>query len=124
MDHEQVSKEKAKEDIKKVIENSTNENLNQIFNSKPEFFYKVERIQVGVKNMEDNILYSVHDVAKMLHSSPNYIYKLIDKGYLPAIKLGSIKILKSTLIKFLIDNEGNDLSNINSIKKIESKKVK
>lgn len=44
MDHEQVSKEKAKEDIKKVIENSTNENLNQIFNSKPEFFYKVERI--------------------------------------------------------------------------------
>lgn len=74
--------------------------------------------------MEDNILYSVHDVAKMLHSSPNYIYKLIDKGYLPAIKLGSIKILKSTLIKFLIDNEGNDLSNINSIKKIESKKVK
>lgn len=74
--------------------------------------------------MEDNILYSVHDVAKMLHSSPNYIYKLIDNGYLPAIKLGSIKILKSTLIKFLIDNEGNDLSNINSIKKIESKKVK
>ena len=44
MDHEQVSKEKAKEDIKKVIENSTNENLNQIFNSKPVFFYKVERI--------------------------------------------------------------------------------
>ena len=72
--------------------------------------------------MEDNILYSVHDVAKMLHSSPNYIYKLIDNGYLPAIKLGSIKILKSTLIKFLIDNEGNDLSNINSIKKIERKR--
>ena len=68
--------------------------------------------------MEDNMLYSVHEVAKMLHSSPNYIYKLIEKGYLPAIKLGSIKILKSTLIKFLIDNEGNDLSNINSIKKI------
>lgn len=68
--------------------------------------------------MEDNMLYSVHEVAKMLHSSPNYIYKFIEKGYLPAIKLGSIKILKSTLIKFLIDNEGNDLSNINSIKKI------
>lgn len=44
MDHEQLSKEKAKEDIKNVIENSTNENLNQIFNSKPEFFYKVEKI--------------------------------------------------------------------------------
>lgn len=68
--------------------------------------------------MEDNILYSAHEVAKMLHSSPNYVYKLIEKGYLPAIKLGSVKILKSTLIKFLIENEGNDLSNINSIKKL------
>ena len=68
--------------------------------------------------MEDNLLYSVHEVARMLHSSPNYIYKLIEKGYLPAIKLGSVKILKSTLIKFLVDNEGNDLSDINSIKKL------
>ena len=68
--------------------------------------------------MEDNILYSAHEVAKLLHSSPNYVYKLIEKGYLPAIKLGSVKILKSTLIKFLIENEGNDLSNINNIKKL------
>lgn len=70
--------------------------------------------------MEENLLYSVHEVAKMLHSSPNYIYKLIEKGYLPAIKLGSVKILKSTLIQFLIDNEGNDLSNIESIKKLNN----
>ena len=53
--------------------------------------------------MEDNILYSAHEVAKLIHSSPNYVYKLIEKGYLPAIKLGSVKILKSTLIKFLIE---------------------
>ena len=69
--------------------------------------------------MNDRVIYSVHDVAKMLHSSPNYIYSLIDKGFLPAIKLGSIKILKSTLEKFLIENEGNDLSDINNIKKIK-----
>ena len=68
--------------------------------------------------MEDNILYSAHEVAKLIHSSPNYVYKLIEKGYLPAIKLGSVKILKSTLIKFLIENEGNDLSDINNIKKL------
>ena len=42
MDHEQTSKEKAKEDIIKVIENSTNENLNKIFNVKPIFNYIVE----------------------------------------------------------------------------------
>ena len=67
----------------------------------------------------DEMIYSVHEVAKMLHSSPNYVYKLIDNGFLPAIKLGSVKILKSTLIKFLMEKEGKDLSDINNIKKIE-----
>ena len=70
--------------------------------------------------MSDKLVYTVQEVAKMLHSSPNYIYSLIDKGFLPAIKLGSIKILKSTLEKFLIENEGNDLSYINNIKKINT----
>lgn len=55
----------------------------------------------------------------MLHSSPNYVYKLINNGYLPAIKLGSVKVLKSTLLKFLIENEGKDLSDINCIKKLD-----
>ena len=68
--------------------------------------------------MENDILYSTHEVAKILHSSPNYVYKLIEKGYLPAIKLGSIKILKSTLLKFLVDNEGNDLSDTNNITRL------
>lgn len=68
--------------------------------------------------MNDILIYTVQEVAKMLHSSPNYIYALIDKGYLPAIKLGSIKILKSTLENFLIENEGKDLSDINNIKMI------
>ena len=68
--------------------------------------------------MSDVLIYTVQEVAKILYSSPNYIYSLIDKGYLPAIKLGSIKILKSTLEKFLLENEGKDLSNINNIKKI------
>lgn len=68
--------------------------------------------------MSEILIYTVHEVAKILHSSPNYIYKLIEYGYLPAIKLGSIKILKSSLEQFLIENEGKDLSNINEIKKL------
>ena len=60
----------------------------------------------------ERIIYTVPEVAKLLHSSPNYIYLLIEKGYLPAIKLGSLKILKSSLKKFLIENEGQDLSNL------------
>ena len=69
--------------------------------------------------MSDRLIYTVQEVAKLLHSSPNYIYSLIEKGYLPAIKLGSIKILKSTLESFLIENEGNDFSDIDNVKKLK-----
>lgn len=72
--------------------------------------------------MSETLIYTVQEVAKILHSSPNYIYLLIEKGYLPAIKLGSIKILKSSLEKFLMDNEGNDLSDINNIKQLSQVK--
>ena len=44
MDHEQTSMKKAKEDIINVIKSSTKEGLNQIFDSNPEFIYKIERI--------------------------------------------------------------------------------
>ena len=69
--------------------------------------------------MNKTLIYTVHEVAKILHSSPNYVYKLIEYGYLPAIKLGSIKVLKSSLEQFLIENQGNDLSNLDLIKKLE-----
>lgn len=68
--------------------------------------------------MEDRLIYTVQEVASILHSSPNYIYELIRKGYLPAIKLGSLKVLKSTLERFLIQNEGKDLSDLNNIRKV------
>lgn len=74
-------------------------------------------LQQKNKNIEnERIIYTVQEVASLLHSSPNYIYTLIEKGLLPALKLGSIKILKSSLEKFLVDNEGKDLSDIDNIK--------
>lgn len=72
--------------------------------------------------MNETLIYTVHEVAKILHSSPNYVYKLIEYGYLPAIKLGSIKVLKSSLEQFLIENEGNDLSNLDIISDLKVKK--
>ena len=50
--------------------------------------------------MSDTMIYTVQEVAKIIHTSPNYVYKLIEKGYLPAIKLGSVKVLKNTLDNF------------------------
>lgn len=66
----------------------------------------------------ERLIYTVQETAKILHSSPNYIYELVKKGKLKAVKLKSIKILKSTLENFLKENEGNDLSDIDSIRKI------
>ena len=67
---------------------------------------------------EEQIVYSAQEAAKIWHSSPNYIYELVKKGKLKAVKLKSIKILKSTLEDFLKENEGNDLSDIDNIRKI------
>ena len=64
------------------------------------------------------MIYTTQEVAKILHSSPNYIYELINKGKLKAIKLKSYKICKSALEEFLKENEGNDLSDIDNIRKI------
>lgn len=66
----------------------------------------------------ERLIYTVQETAKILHSSPNYIYELVKKGKLKAVKLKSIKILKSTLEDFLKENEGNDLSDIDNIRKI------
>lgn len=74
--------------------------------------------------MSETMIYTVKEVAKILHSSPNFIYQLIDKGYLTAIKLGSVKVLKTSLEKFLNENLGNDFSNLDNIKKISASTIK
>ena len=44
---------------------------------------------MGQKIKEEKLVYTTQEVAKILHSSPNYIYELINKGKLKAIKLKS-----------------------------------
>ncbi len=73
--------------------------------------------------IEEKMIYTTHEVAKILHSSPNYIYELIKKGKLKAVKLKSLKIRKSALEEFLQENEGNDLSNLEDIKKLNAEGV-
>lgn len=74
-------------------------------------------------NNLETMIYSVQEVAKILHSSPNYIYLLIEKGYLPAIKLKSVKILKKSLESFLKLNEGKDLSDLENIKDLKMENI-
>ena len=68
--------------------------------------------------MSNDILYTVKEVSVIIHTNKAYVYELIKAGLLPALKLGSFKIRKVTLEKFLQENEGYDLTDPMNIDKI------
>jgi excisionase family DNA binding protein len=55
-------------------------------------------------------LLTVKEIAKIIKSNPTYVYNLIRAGHLPYLKLGSIKIRRTTLEAFLQKYEGWDLT--------------
>lgn len=57
------------------------------------------------------MVYTVAEVADILKCGTNYVYKLINTGQLKCMKLGHIKIRKSTLEEFLNKFEGYDVTN-------------
>ena len=65
--------------------------------------------------MEDYLL-SVVDAAKRLKTNKAFVYLLIEKKLLKALKLGSLKIRNSEINRFVNDYEGMDLSNLDDIK--------
>ena len=67
----------------------------------------------------EEILYTVKESAKLLKTNQNYVYELIKQGFLPALKLGSFKIRKTTLNNFLEKYEGQDLTDLKNIKELE-----
>ena len=71
----------------------------------------------------ESVLYTVSEVAKILKTNVNYVYSLIKKGYLPALKLGSLKIRKVSVDEFLEKYEGKDLTNLDFIKNLEVEEI-
>ena len=67
--------------------------------------------------MED-VLYTVTEASKLIKTNPAYVYELIHAGLIPVLKLGSIKIRRTTLLEFLEKYEGYDLTNPNDVKKL------
>lgn len=58
---------------------------------------------------ENKVLYTVREVAEVLHTNPAYVYSLVKAGLLPVLKLGSYKVRKESLLEFLEKYEGKDL---------------
>ncbi len=63
----------------------------------------------------DDILFTVSEVAKLIKTNKQYVYDLIKLGLLPALKLGSLKIRRISLLEFLEKFEGKDLSDLEHI---------
>ena len=59
--------------------------------------------------MED-MLYTVKEVAAILKTNVDYVYKLQRSGLLRFMKIGSLKCRKSTLEEFLAKYDGRDIS--------------
>ena len=55
--------------------------------------------------MNNEMLYTVTEVAKLLKVNRTFVYELINRGELPAVKIGSLKIRKQTLEKYLEGKE-------------------
>ncbi len=58
----------------------------------------------------DQLVFTVKEVSEIIHTNQSYVYTLIKAGLLPALKLGSYKIRRETLLKFLENYEGYDLT--------------
>lgn len=60
--------------------------------------------------VQPEMVYTVKEVAEILRCGRNFVYELINTGQLRCLKLGAIKIRKSTLEEFLAKWEGYDLT--------------
>ena len=50
------------------------------------------------------MLYTVTEVAKILKVNRNFVYKIINDGELEAVKIGSIKVRKEALNRYIENN--------------------
>ncbi len=71
----------------------------------------------------EEVLYTVKQVSTLIRSNTDYVYKLINLGLLPALKLGNYKVRKSALLDFLEKYEGKDLTDPQKIKDLELTRI-
>ena len=73
----------------------------------------------GLDLKDEKLLYNVRETAAVLGVNVHLVYELINRKLLPALRLGSLKVRKSTLIDFVERYEGMDLSDLDNIKELQ-----
>ena len=71
--------------------------------------------------MKDDI-YTVTEVSKLLKVNKNLVYELIKKGHLTALKLGSLKVTRFEILRFLREYNGKDLSDLDNVIELKIEK--
>ena len=69
--------------------------------------------------MED-LLVTVKQASKILQTDEPTIRRLIEKGYLKAVKLGRLKIRIAELERFLEYAEGKDFTDLNNVTELKN----
>lgn len=69
-------------------------------------------------------LLTVKDVAERLKVNVNYVYDLIKKGHIEALRLGSMKITNAELERFITNASGNDFTDLDNIVPLETQQNK
>lgn len=67
----------------------------------------------------DDVLYTVSEVAQILKTNTDYVYRLQRAGLLRFLKIGRLKCRKSTLEAFMERFEGMDITDPENIKPLE-----
>ena len=65
-------------------------------------------------------LLTVQQVAKKLKVNKNTVYRLIKKGYIPALKLGSLKVATKEVDRFIEFSIGKDFTDLDNVKELVS----
>lgn len=65
-------------------------------------------------------LYTVQEVAEVLQTNPNYVYKLMNSGLLKYLVIGRRKVRESTLNNFIKEYEGYDITDPTNVRECKT----
>lgn len=60
-------------------------------------------------------IYTVKEVSILLKTDEPMVRRLIDKGFLKALKLGRLKVRKEEIERFLVWAEGKDFTDLENV---------
>lgn len=68
----------------------------------------------------DDLIFTVKEASILLKTDEPTVRRLIDKGFLKALKLGRLKVRRAEIERFLVWAEGKDFTDLENVTSINS----